>query len=423
MAARDAPEPADRADPPGAHRLAVEEPGQVVGQGRGGRVTVGGTLGQGLQDDGLEVPRDPPIDQPGRRGLAAADLIEQLGRGVAVERRPERQQLVERGPQAVDVGPPVDGPRARLLGAHVPRRAQQAVVMGQAGIGEPPRQAEVGHPDRSLRVDQQVGGLDVAMDHPVMVGVRQRLGRLEADLGDPAKIGRSARRIEGGRRGLVITGAGQRGPGARARPEERPGRLRAAVPVRYSGSVLIQSPVESFPVSTDLSAGCTCRRCDCAGRRPTPTRLGDRIACPAPRAAIGRGMSRRRRVSVLTAAARMCRGWRQGRFSETRIQSRLNRELTCELEVGLGAAGRLGSGSCARRTRRSGEAGFAGGGGPLDPGRSPRFAAWRSSTARRPGRRRRPARYGCGAAPRRCAPRSGTVAGPRSRGRRGCPGP
>ena len=230
MAARDAPESTDRADPPGAHRLPVEEPGQVIGQGRGGRVTIDGTLGQGLQDDGLKIPRDPPVDHPGRRGFAAADLIQQLGRGVAVERRPERQQLVQRGPQAVDVGPPVDDPRARLLGTHVPRRAQQAVVMGQAGIGEPAGQAEVRHPDRSLLVDQQVGGLDVAMDHAMMVGVRERLGRLEADFRNPAKIGRSARGIEGGRRGLVITGAGQRGPGAGHVLRPWPGLPRAAAP-------------------------------------------------------------------------------------------------------------------------------------------------------------------------------------------------
>ena len=45
-------------------------------------------------------------------------------------------------------------------------------------------QAEVGQPDDPLGVEQQVRGLDVAMDHPALVGMRQRLGRLEAPAGD-----------------------------------------------------------------------------------------------------------------------------------------------------------------------------------------------------------------------------------------------
>ena len=164
--AGDPPEPADRADPPRPDRLAIEEPRQVFGQLGGRGVAVGRALRQRLEHDRLQVAGHPAVDQARGHGLAAADLLDQLGGAAAVERRPQRQQLVERGPQAVDVGPAVDRAGPRLLGAHVARRAQQAVVMGQPGVGQPASQAEVGHPDGSLGVDQQVRRLDVAMDHP-----------------------------------------------------------------------------------------------------------------------------------------------------------------------------------------------------------------------------------------------------------------
>ena len=46
------------------------------------------------------------------------------------------------------------------------------LVVGEAG------QAQVEHLDHALRVDQQVGGLDVAVDQAGLVGVLQAVGRL-----------------------------------------------------------------------------------------------------------------------------------------------------------------------------------------------------------------------------------------------------
>ena len=59
------PEPADRADPAGPDRLVGQEPGQVVGQVVGGGVAVVGPLGQGLQEDRLQVERDPGVELAG----------------------------------------------------------------------------------------------------------------------------------------------------------------------------------------------------------------------------------------------------------------------------------------------------------------------------------------------------------------------
>ena len=52
-------------------------------------------------------------------------------------------------------------------------------------------QAEVGDPDGPLVVEQQVRRLDVAVDHPLAVGVGQRLGHLHADPRRLAGIGTS----------------------------------------------------------------------------------------------------------------------------------------------------------------------------------------------------------------------------------------
>ena len=52
------------------------------------------------------------------------------------------------------------------------------------------RQAEVGDPDVSLGVEQEVRGLDVAMDHSLTVGVVERIGDLRSRAGDLAEVDR-----------------------------------------------------------------------------------------------------------------------------------------------------------------------------------------------------------------------------------------
>ena len=93
------------------------------------------------------------------------------------ERRLERQHLVERQAEAVDVAA-----RVRLadepLGGQVAQRADHVARARQLVIPLRLGQAEVGHPERPLDVQQQVGRLDVAMDDPVGVRVGQRLRRL-----------------------------------------------------------------------------------------------------------------------------------------------------------------------------------------------------------------------------------------------------
>ena len=108
----------------------------------------------------------------------------------AVECRAEGQQLVEGQAQGVDVGALVDHPAAGqgLLGAHVAEGAHQVAAPRQAGIAAEPGQAEVRDPELALRIDHEIGGLDVAVDHAQRMRVVERLGRLDAQPGDRTKV-------------------------------------------------------------------------------------------------------------------------------------------------------------------------------------------------------------------------------------------
>ena len=102
-----------------------------------------------------------------------------------------REQEIQRAAQTVDIGPRVRTVAIdRLLGRQIVGRAEHVLVIlhGQAGVvivGES-GQPQVEDLDDVPLVDQQVGRLDVAMDQPVRMGIRQALGRL-ADV-----VGRAA---------------------------------------------------------------------------------------------------------------------------------------------------------------------------------------------------------------------------------------
>ena len=124
-----------------------------------------------------------------------------------VERQHPGHQLVEHHAEAVDVGPGVDVEPARLglLRAHVGRGADGDAELGREGrVGQPPLdrlgdaevddggdRLPVGHPD------QDVAGLEVAVDDALLVRVLDAAADAEEELEPAAEVeagaGRSSR--------------------------------------------------------------------------------------------------------------------------------------------------------------------------------------------------------------------------------------
>jgi hypothetical protein len=103
--------------------------------------------------------------------------------GRAGKRRLAGEHLVQHAAHRVHVGAGVEVALAhRLLGTHVVGRAETHARLGHPGVGTGGGQgnAEVGHQCPAI-VQQDVLGLDVAVNHLVPVGVVERTGHLAGD--------------------------------------------------------------------------------------------------------------------------------------------------------------------------------------------------------------------------------------------------
>ena len=100
--------------------------------------------------------------------MAIARLPDHLGPIPRKLDRLQREQFVERQAEAVEITPRI-APPAEPLGGHVTERANEVAGTAQVVVGDGLRKAEVGHPDHSGSVEQQVRGLDVAMPDALLV--------------------------------------------------------------------------------------------------------------------------------------------------------------------------------------------------------------------------------------------------------------
>ena len=187
----------------------MEVAGEIGGQFVGGRVAARPVLLQAAHHDPVEIAADA-VDQlrrgsgaprgGGRQRLAPqraqagggfrrlhfpntpAHLVEsRLRQLLRCEGRPARQQLVEQHPERIDVaaGVDVEAAQLRLLRAHVRRRADELLERREHRlVGEPAlrrlRDAEIDHLGHRLAIlesNEDVRGLDVTVDDPLLVGV------------------------------------------------------------------------------------------------------------------------------------------------------------------------------------------------------------------------------------------------------------
>jgi hypothetical protein len=92
-------------------------------------------------------------------------------RRVGVEGQRPRQHLEGDDAGRVDVGGGRRHQAAGLLGAEIVDGAESRPDLGQVGVGEALGDAEVDDDRVAVRVDQDVLGLDVAVDVAALVGV------------------------------------------------------------------------------------------------------------------------------------------------------------------------------------------------------------------------------------------------------------
>ena len=195
------------AEPSGAggHRLAAEMAIDVFGQPAGGGVAAGRFLLQCGQHDRVEIAGELPalgepfsgaaarIDHPARwrRDLLVDDPLRLLpSQALQPVRRTPGQELVQQHPQRVDVACGGDRFAAHLFRAGIARRHRPRELRVLAGGGavlriEQRGDAEVEQLRHAGVRHQDVAGLQIPMDHPVLVRVIDRFAHRAKQLEPP----------------------------------------------------------------------------------------------------------------------------------------------------------------------------------------------------------------------------------------------
>ena len=155
---------------------------------------------QSAQEEAVDVGREIGRRPARQRDGAGADLDDDVDGGRALERGDASDGAEEDGPQRPEVGAVVDAARAaRLLGAHVLRRAHEHVAardvesLGLLGPAQRLGDAEIEDLDDLLVVharQEDIGGLEVTVDDARAVRASQGLAHLRAD--DPGLPQREA---------------------------------------------------------------------------------------------------------------------------------------------------------------------------------------------------------------------------------------
>ena len=151
---------------------------QVVGERLGRAVAAPRLLVQALETDRLQVCVDPGYEHTGTLRVPVCQGGQGLEQAAGAERRVPREQLVEDRAEAVDVDP--DGELADplyQLRSHVHGRPRDGIESRRCAPGSMLAcQAEVAEVGPALVVEEDVRGLDIAVQNSPLVGEVQRTG-------------------------------------------------------------------------------------------------------------------------------------------------------------------------------------------------------------------------------------------------------
>ncbi len=159
-------------------------------------------LGESHHDNLIERLRNAGPENDGRLG----HFLEMRGHHgvVAVGREGELagDHFVERDAEGIKIGAIVGGVAFHLFGRHVVERAESRAGHGEAAIAGGARDAEIHQLHRAVGREHHVGGLDVAMDDVLFVGVAESVENL-VDIFDRQRRGNGALMKTGGERDAV----------------------------------------------------------------------------------------------------------------------------------------------------------------------------------------------------------------------------
>ena len=206
---------------------AVEGLGERLDQLPRARRALGGVHGEPARQGRVEGRGQPGADLGGARARVAHVGEQDRARLAPEERRPAGEGLEGHGREGVDVGALGGGVALHLLGGDVLGRAQPVAAAGEAGHVVEAHEPEVAQPG-AAGLQQDVGGLDVAVDRAVGVGEVERLGDVRQHV---ERLG--ARQRPGAGHAL-----GQRVAGHEAHGDEGPPVDLAGVVDRHDPGVL-----------------------------------------------------------------------------------------------------------------------------------------------------------------------------------------
>ena len=167
---------------------------QVVEHAAGGLVAQLRILFQAAAQDAADLPGQIVAQLDEGTGIVAQHRRERRHAGLAHERPPARDHLVEKYTQGKHVRTGVDGLALGLFRRHVGRRAHHDALAGHVGVDRhglvvvfrlrlsPARQAEVQHLHAAVAVDHHVLGLEIAVGDAPGVGRRHGLGQGQRQL-------------------------------------------------------------------------------------------------------------------------------------------------------------------------------------------------------------------------------------------------